>query len=143
MEKTLIYLINAQDGINEASLIIEILPACLIRLKSASKEAKNQKSISEAARLLDSLVENFLFAQEKLSVIITSKMRLKTYENAPSENISTYFGRSRAHDINHPSFIFKPLHSPSANSSTIMFNFQSRKTTFIVSSVDQVLIKVV
>ena len=44
---------------------------------------------------------------------------------------------SRAHDINHPSFIFKPLHSPSANSSTIMFNFQSRKTTIIVSSLDE------
>ena len=74
MEKTLIYLINAQDGINEASLIQKkILPARLIN-KSASKEAKNQKSINEAVRLLDSLVENFLFAKEKLSVIITSKM---------------------------------------------------------------------
>ena len=70
-------------------------------------------------------------------------LALKMDTNSPLEKISTHFGRSRAHDINHPSFIFKPLHSPSANSSTIMFNFQSRKTTFIVSSVDQVLIKVV
>ena len=51
---TLIYLTNAQDGINEASLIKKIPPACLIRLKKSSKEAKSQKSISEAAPLLDS-----------------------------------------------------------------------------------------
>jgi hypothetical protein len=54
VEKTLIYLINAQDGIKEPSLIKKYLPARLIRLKSASKEAKDQKSTSEAACLLDS-----------------------------------------------------------------------------------------
>ena len=41
---TLIYLINAQDGINEASLIKKFPPARLIfKVKSASKGAKKSE----------------------------------------------------------------------------------------------------